>query len=256
MNRALLRPLAVLGAGAGVTVLAALSPFLFRHFDAFRVRQVEVLGTQLMPAAEAFAASGITDSLSLFDDFDPLRQRLLGHRLVAGARLQRRLPGTLRILVTETEPVALVRGDELRAVDARGRLLPIETAGAEIDVPVLAVSVKVAAADSVIGPAAGHLLNALVALRGLDPRLAADVSEVDVADGGGIRLVMRWPGQPEILLPDIPSARTVSEVREVLEHLRNGAAGDSTAAGTVPIERWTRVDARYRDELFVSFHSR
>jgi hypothetical protein len=250
------RPLLVLAAGALVTLLAALSPLLLRRFDAFRVRQVEVMGAQLLPAAEALELSGITDSVSLFDDLEPWRLRLLSHRLVEAARLERRLPGTLRIVVTETEPVALAQAAGLRAVDARGRLLPVHLAGAVLDVPVVAGPAHFGA-DSVLGPPAAGLVQAFVTIRRLDAELAGAVSEIATARGGGIRLVMTWPRHPELLLPEAPEARTFHQIREVLEHLRHGAAGDTTAAAAAPpIDRLARIDARYRDELFVSFHSR
>lgn len=257
MNGSLRRPLCVFAAGALVTLLAAISPLVFRRFETFRVRQVEVTGTHLLPAAEALAVSGITDSVSLFDDLEPWRLRLLAHRLVADARLERRLPGTLRILVTEAEPVALVKSAGLRAVDARARLLPVDLAGAELDVPILDGRAGFEGADSVLTPAAAGLVATLLTIRRLDAELASAVSEIGEASGGGIRLVMTWPRQPELLLPAAPDARTISQIREVLEHLRNGVAGDTTAANVAPsIGRLARIDARYRDELFVSFHSR
>jgi len=254
VSRALVRPLAVFAAAVLLTLLAALSPLVFRRFEAFRVRRVEVVGARLLPAEEALAVAGIADSLSLFDDLEPWRTRLLGHRLVAGVRFQRRLPGTLRIVVTETQPAALVRGSELRAVDDRGRLLPVELAGARLDIPILAGSARFEGEDSVLARPAAGVVEALAVLRALDAEFAARISEIGAATGGGIRLVMTWSGRPEILLPGVPEPRTLSQIREVLDHVRNGAAGDTVRAPS--IDRLARIDARYRDEVFVSFHSR
>ena len=81
MNRSLRRPLLIVCAGSLATLVAAFSPLLLRHFDAFRVRRVEVVGAQFLSPREALAISGITDSASVFDDFEPARARLLRHRL-------------------------------------------------------------------------------------------------------------------------------------------------------------------------------
>jgi len=257
VNRALLRPLAIAGVGVLVTVLAAVCPLVLRRFDAFRVRRVEIVGAEMLPPAEALELSGITDSVSVFDDLEPWRRRLLRHRLVSDVRVRRRLPATLRIEVTESEPVALVRGAELRAVDARGRLLPVDPAGADLDVPLIDVEARYEGPDSMLAGDGAALVGSLNALRRLDAAFAAGISEIGALDDGSVRLVMIWPGQPEFLLPASPDRLTLRKVHEVLEHLRNGTVADSAATHAAPpIGRLARIDARYRDELFVSFHSR
>ncbi len=257
MNRSLLRPLVILGAGALVTGLAALCPLVFRRFDVFNVRHVVIVGAELLPPSEALELSGITDSVSVFDDVEPWRRSLLRHRLVADVRVRRRLPGTLRIEVTETEPVALVKGPELRAVDADARLLPVDLAGAELDIPLIDAQARFEGEDSVLVEDQAALVGSLVTIRHLDSTFAAGISEIGALGDGNIRLVMSWPGQPEFLLPVRPDAEKLRQVHEVLEHLRNGTAADSAATHAAPpIGRMARLDARYGDEIFVSIHSR
>jgi hypothetical protein len=257
VKRALLRPLAIAGTGVLVTGLAAICPLVLRHFDAFRVRHVEIVGAAMLPPTEALELSGITDSVSVFDDLEPWRRRLLRHRLVADVRVRRRLPATLRIEVTEAEPVALARGTDLRAVDARGRLLPVDPAGTDLDVPLLDVEARYEGPDSVLAADGATLVSSLNALRRLDAAFVAGISEIGWLEDGSLRVVMCWPGQPEFLLPASPDRATLRQIHEVLEHLRNGTAADSAATHAAPpIARLARIDARYRDELFVSFHSR
>jgi hypothetical protein len=159
--------------------------------------------------------------------------------------------------VTEAEPVALVKGPELRAVDARARLLPVELAGAELDVPLIDAQARFEGEDSVLVPEEAALVSSLVTIRGLDAAFAQGISEIGALGDGNIRLIMNWPGQPEFLLPASPDAETLRRVHEVLEHLRNGTAADSAATHAAPpIGHLARLDGRYRDEMFVSFHSR
>jgi hypothetical protein len=242
-----LRWLAVPVAALLLILLAALAPYGFRHMDAFRVRRVEVLGTRYMPAESALAATGITDSSSLFEDLDVWTEALRADRMVADARLLRRLPNTVRIEVLEAEPVALIRTPELRPVDALGRVLPIDVAGQDLDAPIVAHTAKLGK-DSVADEATTRLIVALMQIRAHDAELAQRVSEIGRAAGGGIRVLLRQPRSAELLLPAMPDARTLREVRMAMEHLRSESGRPN---GATALDRLARVEARYPDELFV-----
>jgi POTRA domain, FtsQ-type len=243
----------VLGTGAVLIVAAAAAPLAFRRMNAFRVTRVEVTGSRYMQAEAAVTAAGITDSSSVFDDPSGWVERLREQPLVANARVQPRPPGTIRIDLTETEPVALLRTPELRPVDARGRLLPISTEGTHLDAPVLAIRSRIGE-DSIADSLSIRLIQGLLAVRANDPALAAAVSEVDRAHGGGLRLVLTEPADAEILLPEQPESRTLREIGLAMEHLR--AENPAGSPGGSGFDRLARIDARFPDELFVSLRSR
>lgn len=238
---------------AALTALATLAPAVFRHMDAFRVRTVEVSGSKYMSPEAALAASGITDSASVFDDTGDWAERLRSERLIADANVRRRLPATLRIELVEALPVALVRTPELRPVDARGRLLPIDVAGQDIDVPVIMPSAEFGA-DSTADESTRHLIDALLQILAYDEHLGSAVSEIGRATGGGLRLVLRDPAHSELLLPDPPADRTMQQVLLAFDHLRS--EGDESGTATTALDRLSRIDARYADELFVTLRSR
>lgn len=240
------RWLYVLCVAFALTLLAAAAPTALRHMDAFRVKRVEVTGTRYLSPEAALAATGITDSSTVFDDFAPWTAALLAQRMIEDARLIRRLPGTVRIELVEVEPVALIATPVLRAVDARGRLLPIRLAGKDLDAPLVAADVELDA-DSTVDATTRGLLNALIDIREHDPALAAAISEIGVAAGGGVRLRLRAPRDAELLLPARPDAHTLREVRMAMEHLRSERAEDAASA----YDRLARIEARYPDELFV-----
>ena len=247
------RWLLVLGTGAVLTVAAAAAPLAFRRMNAFRVTRVEITGSRFMKAEAALAAAGITDSSSVFDDAEAWVARLREQPLVADARVQPRPPGTIRIDLTETEPVALLRTPELRPVDARGRLLPISTEGTHLDAPILGIHSKIGK-DSIADSLTVRLIKGLLAVRANDPALAGAVSEIDWAHGGGLRLVLTDPIDAEILLPEHPGPRTLREIALAMEHLR--AEDPAASTGASGLDRLARIDARYADELFVSLRSR
>ncbi|HSH45893.1 MAG TPA: FtsQ-type POTRA domain-containing protein, partial [Longimicrobiales bacterium] len=122
---------------AGVTALLAATPFLapkaLRHLDVFHVREVEVTGTHLLDPYTLVRAAGLDEASSVFDDPDRWLFGVLTLPLVESVEVRRKLPAGVEIRVREVEPVALVAGSTLRPVDAAGRLLPVETAGALLD---------------------------------------------------------------------------------------------------------------------------
>ena len=132
----------------------------------FRVRRVELEGVRYVRPAELLARIGADTTRSVWGDLAPVERRVAAHPMVAAATVERRLPGTLRVRLTERVPVAmaLVR-DGVVVYDATGAVLPIEpSAVGGLDVPV------VAGRDSA-------LLAVLGALRVGAPRLYARVGE-------------------------------------------------------------------------------
>lgn len=131
----------LLGALLLLTVLATSPRWgtnLLSRLEFFRVRHVEVRGTRYMSAGEVAARVRADTSMSIWDDLEPLRARVLGHAQIADARVQRRLPGTVVVTIEENLPVALVStGRGLQPYDSAGRRLPIDPAGRELDLPVL-----------------------------------------------------------------------------------------------------------------------
>jgi hypothetical protein len=201
----------------------------------------------------AIAATGITDSSSVFGDTEDWASRLRSERLIADATVRRRLPGTLRIELIEAEPVALARTPELRPVDVRGRLLPIDVAGQELDVPVITRPTEVMD-DSTADETTTHVIAALLQIRAYDPNFASAISEIGPAKGGGLQLILREPEHAELFLPDPPTGRTLQQILLAFDHLRteDTDGGDGSSA----LDRLTRIDARYADELFVTLRPR
>lgn len=251
--KALERWLAVCCTAIVITVLSAFAPIVFRRMETFRVERIEVSGARYMSAQAALAATGITDSSSVFDDVTGWTDSLLARRLIDDARILRKLPRTLRIELVEAEPVAFVRTPELRPVDAKGRLLPIEPAGQHIDVPVI-IGQTAIGVDSTVDAETARLIDGLVSVRLNDEGLMRSVSEVGYAPGGGLLLVLRYPRFAQILLPESPSAHTFQQIRLAVDHLQSEQDGE-TESGRTAFERLARIDARFADELFVTLRS-
>ena len=223
-------------AGAGLAVVALIaSPWwgraLLRQLDFFRVRRVEIDGARYVSPDEIVSRLRIDTTQSLFDDVGPLEKRVRQHPSVRDVRIERKLPGTLLVKITENPPVAFVQAASgLVAVDAAGRSLPVDPATADVDLPVLAVR------DTLTLRVLGEVREQL-------PALFARIGEVRrLPRGTSFYLLFHLTESPTSLAHDVL------------------ALGDVTAdrlSDIVPVEqdlarrklRATELDLRFRDQV-------
>jgi cell division protein FtsQ len=184
---------------AGI-VLAGASPWwgplVLRRFAFFEVRRIEVVGARYLPPAEIAGALGLRSRASVWSDLGGLERRVASLGGIASVRVSRRLPATLRVEVTEVEPVAMAAGPSgMVAVGADGRPLPYDPATAPVDAPVME-------------RASAPLVAALAAVASADPALFADVAAARSVGGvgGGVvleldngRLLLGTPVDPAVV---------------------------------------------------------
>ena len=223
-----------------LTSSAAGAPRVLRRWDAFNVEHVEVRGTRYLGAYDALVQSGITRSSNVFDDFAPWRTRLLAHPMVLDAKIERHLPNTIRVAITETEPVALARTPELMPVDARARALPIDPAAVDLDVPLLSMQSRPNAAGVFADDATKHVIEILATLQRRDARLYSWVSEAGIMKDG-VRLSLRSPAGAEALVAARANRLRLRELQIALADL--AARGE--------LSRLERIDARFHDQIVV-----
>lgn len=161
------RRLWFLGGLGAVVVLWLGGPALLRRADFFRLRRVEFVGVNYLPPDVILESMSLPLDANVFDRFDDRLEAVRQLPGVESVSLERRLPGTLRVLVTETIPVALSPvEDQMVLVDIEGAVLPFDPSQSAPDLPIMA------------GP--DSALASLVArVRTAAPRLFARVSFVD-----------------------------------------------------------------------------
>lgn len=243
--RARTRWLLLACAASAVTSVAAGAPAMLRRMDSFKVERVEIRGTKYFGAYDALVLTGISRTSNVFDEFGPWRIRLLRHPMVLDAQIERELPNTIKVEITETEPLALVRTPELQPVDARGRALPIDPAAMDLDLPVLVRETNANAAGYFTDPPTRHALAVLNLLRSQDQRLYGWVSEAGTAANQGLLLRLRQPAGAQVLVAADPRALRLRELEVTLS--------DLSARGELP--RLKSIDARFRDQIVVSLGS-
>lgn len=259
MRLALLRIGIVLATSAALVVSAAFAPLALRRFDGFRVQRVEVVGARYLAPDDAAAASGITSASNIFDDPTPWIDSLLAHPLVVDVAVERTLPGTLRLRITESKPVAFARTPELRAIDERGRVLPADPAAEGMDLPVLAVTTRLSAGGYAADSATIDIARFLGVVSRSEPGLLGWISEVGM-QRDAIRLVLRNTSDADVLLPAEPTPMRLRELHLTLAELATPRFVEATARDTArmaapDLARVRRIDGRFTDQIVVALHA-
>ncbi|MEO7038696.1 MAG: FtsQ-type POTRA domain-containing protein [Candidatus Elarobacter sp.] len=214
------------GIAAAVLVLIATpwwSPTILSHLSFFRVRHVQVEGYRYMRPDDVLKRLRVDTTTSVWTDLSVLERRVETHPQVKSVRIDRNLPGTLVVHVTENSPIAFVPAGAggLRAVDADGRFLPLDPSRIAIDLPVLAK------ADTV-------LLHLLANVRSLSPALFGEISDIRRTGGSDIALTL---SSAQVRALASVSAQRLADIIPVEADLARRKA------------RVTELDLRFRDQV-------
>jgi cell division protein FtsQ len=121
-----------------VAVTPLWAPLILRRMPFFRVRRIEVLGARYVAPREIVSRLQVDTMTSVWDPTEPLAARVARHPEVEHVEVERKLPGTLVVRVTERVPVALLPATNgFLVLDARGADLPIDPARAQVDAPLV-----------------------------------------------------------------------------------------------------------------------
>ncbi|MBT2209826.1 cell division protein FtsQ/DivIB [Actinomadura sp. NEAU-AAG7] len=185
------------------------------------VRDVEVSGARLVQPDRVVAAAGVRLGVPMVRlDTGAVRARVEGLREVESARVERRWPATVRVIVRERVPVAVLRrGGSYRQIDRFG-VTVVEGASRPAGLPTLTVASP--------GPSDPATLAALRVLTDLPGRLRTRLTDVAATGPGDV--VLHLSDGPVVVWG--PAERAAEKVR-LLEALRRTAAG--RAARTIDV---------------------
>lgn len=112
-----------------------------RSMAFFRVRSVEIRGVRYLQPNEILTRLKVDTLMSIWDDLEPLRERVRHHPQITDVTIMRRMPGTLVVTVQENQPVALIQTRTgLLPYDSVGRQLPIDPSRVNLDLPIVATN--------------------------------------------------------------------------------------------------------------------
>jgi cell division protein FtsQ len=213
--------------GVGILVLATSplwGPRALSHLAFFRVRRVEILGARYTSPSELLERLRVDTTRSVWDPIEPLEARIRSHAQIESVTVTRKLPGTLVVQVTERHPVALVNGPGgLRAVDERGRRLPLDPSRTPIDAPIVTAPPR----DTTVY----HLLGAM---QREAPQMYARLSSIRAS--GTDELVLQFSDLPVRAMTNVTLARLGDIVPVERDLLRREL-------------RASELDLRYRDQV-------
>ena len=186
-----------LGALVAAAALWFGAPHLLRRMGFFRVRQIELVGVRYLVPDVVIVALRLGPAASVFDDTDEPAARVRALPGVSDARVVRRLPGALRVIVQEVAPVALVPGagvgaGALAVVDGDGRPLPYDPSRTALDLPIAAT------ADA-------GLVGVLALVQSVDPALFEEITAARYGSGdvvlelGPRRVLLARDTGPEVI---------------------------------------------------------
>lgn len=192
----ILRTLAAAAVSAALSFTAWQAWTWATRSDAFALRQVEFTGLVHAREPALLKASGLAQGENLFRlDLGRVARALQAQPWVASARLERRLPGTIRVAVTEHRPAALVRFGALYVLDEEGRIFKRAEPDDALDLPIIAGLSR----DAWLDRKPELQLRLYGALHLLDTWQAAgfklaSLSELRLDEGGGFTLFDRGGG--------------------------------------------------------------
>ncbi len=214
---------------------------LLIHVPAFKVKQIEVVGTRLLAPDSVLHRANIDRERSVWQDFSPVAVELMRHPLIEEAEVVRSGLSTVRISVQEVEPLALVRIPELRPVREGGTVLPVDPWRLPLDLPVITAAAQVDSGSMILkdGPAR-RALETFSSLHELDPGLAALISDFTVSGSRDMiaNLVASVPAR-RLALPNRIDQMLAVRVRATLADLRSRG------------QEATLIEARYANQIVV-----
>ena len=178
----------------GVVALIALAIYRHTQSDArFAVRNIEVTGAVHTSQAELNAATARYIGMNLFKiDIAGVQHELRALPWISHIEIEKKLPGTMRMVVTERKPVALAMlGNELRYVDENGTAFAgLNPAAGDPDLPLILSS----CATRIVSGACPDMVRSVALIRTLaarDPEVYSRISEVRPIAPAGFELYDR-----------------------------------------------------------------
>ena len=230
---------------AGVAYLAYRSTALVMASHMLTVTRIDVAGNARLSRGEVLSLlDGLQGRNMLLVDLDEWRGKLLASPWVADAAFRRLLPGGIEVVISEREPIAIMRaGDSLHLIDETGDIMDeYGPHHAELDLPIIN-GLSASKDGRSVNPAADEARAALAArlLTSLRerPDLAARVSEVNVSDArnavvmlkGDVTMIRLGDGEfVERLQAYLDIAPALRERASPLDHV------DMRFGGKVPVK--------------------
>ena len=241
LGRPILRTLAVLVGLVGLVAVFVWTATAAGSAPELAVNRVLVEGNVQLSDGEILELLELSEGSNiLLLNLEDVRARLLRSAWVSGVEIERVLPRTLTLQITEREPVALAVLDELYLLAADGTILDQLSPQYDIEELVLVRGLRDRAG---LVPESARLAGRLAAALLEERRISRLVSEIDVARGAdSVSLYVREPAVRVVV-----DGETMMERLEVLLPLLSGIQGRFARLDVVDLRFDGRVYLRVRE---------
>jgi len=164
------------------------------------VKTIDVVGVQNVPANQVIQLSGILVGLSMYDlNLTEIQRNVSSHYFVKRVLVERDLPGTVHLAVTERMPLAILSVDPMIYIDEEGVVLPPTNAKLVYDLPVISgvdKGEKLLPGERAAGADIDEAVRLLWTFRHGNRDMFHRISEVRLRNGGDIVLYSAEWGVP------------------------------------------------------------
>jgi cell division protein FtsQ len=166
----------------------------------FQIRTLAVSGNVRMPTGEILGLLGELRGVNIVSaDLDTWRERLEASPWIREARFRRSLPSTVRVFVSERQPIGIARlKGRLYLVDDRGAVIAeYGPAYADLDLPIIDGLESSPGPDGTADEPRAALAGRLIADLAANPAIAGRLSQINVADLHNAALIIN--GDPAVI---------------------------------------------------------
>ena len=167
-----------------------------------KVKRVTIEGNRIVETAEITQLIKVPKNMQLQDiDLMAVRRDIMSHHFIKDAVVERDLPATLKVVVKERVPLAIINRAELLYLDEDGVVLPHSISRQLFDLPVLTGlpdDMNLTPGSTVNNADIREALKILAASKLVSKELYHLVSEVRLRNGGDIVLYAAEWGVPII----------------------------------------------------------
>jgi len=167
-----------------------------------KVKRVTIEGNRIVETAEIMQLVNIKKNVQLEDiDLTAVRRSILSHYFIKDAIVERDLPATLKISVTERTPLAIINSDQILYLDEDGVVLPHSISKQLFDLPVLTgapAGIALTPGTTIKDDDIREALKILTTSKLVSKELCHLISEVRLRNGGDIVLYAAEWGVPVI----------------------------------------------------------
>jgi cell division protein FtsQ len=210
--------------------------------DALTVARITVDGTNRMSPGEVLAlVDGLRGANMVTTDLEPWRQKLLAAPWIEEAAIRRVFPGTVSVVISEREPLAIGRiRDALYLIDRRGVVIDeFGPSYADFDLPIVdGLAAPPGDDGGLIDGRRAALAGRLLAELQRRPDLAARISQIDVSDARDAAVILK----DDTVLLRVGDGRFIERLQAYLD------LGDRLREQVPDIDY---VDLRFDDRVYV-----